>query len=224
MKRILLTTTILILAVLSVFATSGTNVPLSDTAKVKLDLDVEKFVIGFADSEDNAKSFTVYSDDFIMTSSYSESTTKAEVKISQYTPMYFFYDAAMKRDNKFKLEAEILRPLTQQDNTGNSDASSPDTIQYTATITGGIANDSFTDGTWYKTSDTLITLDSSGESGTSKRGTVLDDLRGTTTEPFTVVYASAMKIALAVKDGQHLEKKKSAVYRSEIKFTVTNAT
>ncbi len=222
MKRILLTTTIFVLAVMSVFAVSG-DAPLSDKAKVKLDLDVEKFVIGFADSEDHAKAFTVYSDDFLMSSSYSNSSTKTEVTISQDTPMYFFYDAAMKRANKFKLEAEIVKPLTQQDASGNSDeTSSPDTIQYTATITGGIEYDGFEDGTWV-TAGANLTLDSSGADGTLKSGTVLSDLRGTTAGPFTVVYASAMKIDLAVKPGQHLEAKKSAVYRSEIKFTVTSA-
>jgi len=223
MKRILLTTTIFVLAALCVFAASG-SAPLSDTAKVKLDLDVEKFVIGFANSEENAKAFTVHSGDFLMISSYSDSTTKTEVKISQDTPMYFFYDAAMKRNNKFKLEAEIVKPLTQQNDTDTGDATNPDTIQYTATITGDIGYDDFKDGTWVTAATTLITLDSSNESGASKSGTVLSDLRGSATAPFTVVYASAMKIELAVKDGQHLEAKKSAVYRSEIKFTVKSTT
>lgn len=224
MKRVLLFTMIMVLAVAGVFAAnSGKNVPLSDSAKVKLDLDVEKFVVGFTFTESRAKLFTAYTGDYEMTSSYSTNEAKAEVTTAQSTAMYFFYDCAMKRDHNFKLTAEIVRPLTQQNDTDTGNATgTPDTIQYTATVTGGISNDDFKDGTWVTAANTLVTLDS--ENGdTKKTGTVVANLRGNATAPYTVVYASAMKIALAVKDGQHLEAKKSAVYRSEIKFTVETA-
>ncbi len=222
MKRVLLFTMIMVLAVAGVFATSGTSAPLSDTAKVKLDLDVEKFVVGFTISEGYARTFQPASGDFIMTSSYSTKDSKAEVTTAQETPMYFFYDCAMKRANNYKLTAEIVRPLTQQNDTDTGDATTPNTIQYTATITGGISYNDFADGTWVTAANTLVTLDS--EDGTTKKsGTVVSNLRGDATAPYTVVYASAVKITLAVKDGQHLEAKKSAVYRSEIKFTVETA-
>ncbi len=220
MKRVVLFTMILALAAMSLFAVENDNAKTT----VKLDLDVEKFVIGFSNNIENARAFKDDTDEFIMTSSVSNSANKTEVVVSHDGNMYFFYDVAMKRNSNFKLTAEIVRPLTQQD--GDKDATEPDKINYSAEIKniGYTDSKTFQDGTWVTDTTVDLKLDSdSTTTDTSNTGTVMANLRGAAKAPYTVVYACAFQIQLDVLDGQHLEAKKSAVYKSEIKFTIENA-
>ncbi len=218
MKRVLLFTMIMVLAVAGLFAVVGKE----SQATVKLDLDVEKFVIGFSNDIAQARAFKDDTDEFLMTSSVTDDEDKTTVTVSQYDNMYFFYDAAMKRDNNFKLTAQILRPLTQQN--GDKDATSPDTINYSAKISniGYTDGSTFQDGTWVTDTTVSLTLDTDSSTTDADSGVVMANLRGGATAPYTVVYACAFQIDLAVLNGQHLEAKKSAVYKSEIKFTISS--
>lgn len=221
MKRILLTTTILILAVLCVFAEDKG----SKQAKVKLDLNVEKIVIGFANSEANAMKFTATADtyDYVITSGSSSDTDKLVITTTHADgSMYFFYDAALLKTLKYKLKGKIDTALIQQDENDNGAATNPDYITYKATVTGNVDEDSsFQDGTWVKKNESVVL--SSPSDATTKSNTYTDirsNLRGDATAPFTVAYAGAFKIALAVDHNQNLGEKKAAVYRSTITFAI----
>ncbi len=48
---------------------------------------------------------------------------------------------------------------------------------------------------------------------------ILSNLRGAASEPYTVVYASALKISLETNE-ENIGAKKAAVYKSTITFTV----
>ncbi len=221
MKRILLTTTIFILAVLSVFADDKEN----KTAKVKLDLNVEKIVIGFAKSEADAQKFTATADpdDYVITSSSSKNDGQLVITTTHADgSMYFFYDAALLKTQKYKLKGKIDTALIQQNEGDTGKADNPDYITYKATVTGNVVADSeFKDGTWVKKGETVVLL--SPEDATTTSSTYIDirgNLRDTETGPYTVAYAGAFKIHLAVDDGQNLGAKKAAVYRSTITFAV----
>ncbi len=221
MKRILLTTTILILAALSVFAEDKGN----KTAKVKLELNVEKIVIGFANSEANAQKFTATADtyDYVITSSSSEDTDKLVITTTHADKsMYFFYDAALLKTLNYKLKGKIDTALIQQNDTDNGAAANPDYITYKATVTGNVAADSsFKDGTWVKKDESVVLSSPSDATTTSTTYTdIRGNLRDSETAPFTVAYAGAFKIALAVDPDQNLGAKKAAVYRSTITFAV----
>ncbi len=222
MKRILLTTLVLILAAASVFA--GTDKG-DKTAKVKLDLNVEKVVIGFASSEVNAQKFTATDNayDYVITSSSSEDAGKVEIITTHADgSMYFFYDAALDKTLNYKLKGKIDTALIQQNDTDTGAADNPDYITYKATVTGNVdpATD-FKDGTWVKKGET-VTLSSPSDATTTS--TIYTDIRGnlrdTETGPYTVAYAGAFKIQLKVDENQNLGAKKAAVYRSTITFAV----
>ena len=188
-----------------------------ESTVVSLDLDVEKFNLGFADSEANAVSFVKVKDgyEFRINSSVSQDNTEdMEVKTSQEGSMYFFYSAAMKRATNFRLTAKILSPLTQQV-AGEDEIEDPDTIAYEAVITGNIDSAaSFKDGTWVKSGVTKTITSSDTEASE-----ILPNMRGDAKSPYTVVYASAFKIDLRVTE-ENLGAKKAAVYKSQIQFAV----
>ncbi len=212
-KRLQILLMLLLILPVAVFAeTKGT-----ESTIVSLDLDVEKFNLGFADSEANAVSFVKVKDgyEFRINSSVSQDNTdEIEVETSQEGTMYFFYSAAMKRATNFRLTAKILSPLTQQTE-GDEEVGDPDTIAYEAVITGDIdRTGSFRDGTWVK-SGVVKTITSSDEDASE----ILPNMRGDAKSPYTVVYASAFKIDLRVTE-ENLGAKKAAVYRSEIQFAV----
>lgn len=222
MKRILLTTTIFILAVLSVFAGDDKG---SKTAKVKLDLNVEKIVIGFASSETNAQKFTATADsyDYVIESKSSEASDKVEIITTHADgSMYFFYDAALDKTLKYKLKGKIDTALIQRNEADSSAADNPDFITYKATVTGSVTADSaFKDGTWVKKDESVELSSPSDANTTSSTYTeIRGNLRDTDTAPYTVAYAGAFKIQLAVDPNQNLGAKKAAVYRSTITFAV----
>ncbi len=221
MKRILLATLFLILAAASVFAEDKGN----KTAKVKLDLNVEKVVIGFAKSEADAQKFTATADtyDYEIRSSSSTDTDKLVITTTHADgSMYFFYDAALDKMLNYKLKGKIDTALIQQNEGDSAAAENPDYITYKATVTGNVAADSaFKDGTWVK-KDESVELSSPVDAGTtsSTYTDIRTNLRGDATAPYTVAYAGAFKIQLKVNDGQNLGAKKAAVYRSTITFAV----
>ena len=189
----------------------------AESTVVSLDLDVEKFNLGFADTEAHAVSFVKVRDgyEFRISSSVSqEDTDEIEVETSQDGTMYFFYSAAMKRATNFRLTAKILGPLTQQPE-GSETIENPDTIAYEAVITGNIdSSSSFKDGTWVKSG-----VNTTIKSSDTEAGEILSNMRGDAKSPYTVVYASAFQIDLRVTE-ENLGAKKAAVYRSEIQFAV----
>ncbi len=222
MKRILLTTTILILVALSVFA--GTDKG-SKEAKVKLDLNVEKIVIGFAKSEADAQKFTATADtyDYEITSGFSENDGQLVITTTHADgSMYFFYDAALDKDTNYKLKGKIDTALIQQNEGDTGKADNPDFITYKATVTGNVDKDSgFEDGTWVEKGETVVLSSPTDATTTSTTYTdIRGNLRDTETGPYTVAYAGAFKIHLAVDEDQNLGAKKAAVYRSTITFAV----
>lgn len=214
MKRVLLCIMILLVAVSGVFADTVTTVPKDNkSATVSLDLNSEHFKTGFANSETNAKAFTATTDEFVLNANIQDGTmlTAANTDGS----MYFFYKAALEKNTKYSLTAKIDKPLTQQDDTNNADATKADTIKYKATITGNIAYADFKDGTW-------VTQDVSKEinSGDTSATEILANLRGANAKtPYTVVYASALKINLNTTE-ENIGAKKAAVYKSTVTFTI----
>ncbi len=222
MKRILLTTLVLILAAATVFA--GTDKG-DKTAKVKLDLNVEKVVIGFADSEGNAQKFTATADtyDYEIKSSSSGDTDKVEITTNHADgSMYFFYDAALDKTLNYKLKGKIDTALIQQNEDDGSAATNPDYITYKATVTGNVAADSaFKDGTWVKKDESVeLSSPTDAETTSTTYTDIRGNLRGTDSKPYTVAYAGAFKIQLKVDENQNLGAKKAAVYRSTITFAV----
>lgn len=214
MKRILLCLMILIIAVSGAFADEGRNKgDLShSTATVSLDLNSEHFRIGFANSEANAKSFTATDEEFVLNPDIKDGAQLTAKNTDG--SMYFFYKAALEKSTTYSLSAKIDKPLTQQDESG--DVSGGDTIKYKATITGEIENTDFKDGTWVKQTVAASEIKSEDASATK----ILANLRGSASGPYTVVYASALKIALATTE-ENIGAKKAAVYKSTITFTVT---
>lgn len=224
MKRVLLFTMIMVLAVVGVFAAEDKT---SADAKVKLDLNVEKFVIGFANSKTNAQTFSKVKDDydFDIKSKVNGNVNKLEVLTQQKDNMYFFYDAALLKGLTYKLYAKINDPLTEQNSTDTGVAtytsSNPDTISYTATIKDNVEKaTAFVDGTWVTGVNTTDVVISSPAYNATSTYTEVRNLRGSATAPFTVVYASAFEIDLKVDGDQNLGSKKAAVYRSTISFKV----
>lgn len=212
MKRVLLSLLVLIIVVSGAFATT-TTYPAKSTATVSLDLNAENFRIGFATSEDNAKAFTASTADFVLNQNITGSSLTAS---NADGSMYFFYKAALEKNTTYSLTAKIDKALTQTDDNGEYVTNNPDTIAYKATITGNISNNSFTDGQWV--TQTVATA-SPIKSGDSAATTILSNLRGTATQPYSVVYASALKIDLATTE-ENIGAKKAAVYKSTITFTV----
>ncbi len=222
MKRILLTTLVLILAAATVFAGDDKG---SKNAKVKLDLNVEKVVIGFASSEENAKKFTATADtyEYVITSSSSTDTDKVVITTTHADgSMYFFYDAALDKNTTYKLKGKIDTALIQQNEGDSGAADNPDYITYKATVTGDVDKDeNFKDGTWVKKDESVVLSSPMNAETTSTTYTdIRGNLRGDATAPYTVAYAGAFKIQLTVNEGQNLGGKKAAVYRSTITFAV----
>ena len=140
MKRILLTTLVLILAAATVFAEDKGN----KIAKVKLDLNVEKVVIGFAKSEADAQKFTATVDtyDYVITSSSSSDAGKVEIITTHADgSMYFFYDAALDKTLNYKLKGKIDTALIQQNEGDSGAAGNLDYITYKAKVTGNVTAD-----------------------------------------------------------------------------------
>ena len=211
MKRVLLCIMILLVAVSGVFA--DTVAKDNKSATVSLDLNSEHFKTGFANSEANAKAFTATTDEFVLNANIQDGAmlTAANTDGS----MYFFYKAALEKNTKYSLTAKIDKPLTQQDDTNNADATNADTIKYKATITGNIAYADFKDGTWV-TQDVSKEIKSEDTSATE----ILANLRGANAKtPYTVVYASALKINLNTNETK-IGAKKAAVYKSTVTFTI----
>lgn len=216
MKRVLLCMMILLIAVSGVFADTTRNKDnlAESQATVSLDLNSEHFKIGFANSEDNAKSFTATDNEFVLNANIQDGAflTAANTDGS----MYFFYKAALEKSTTYSLTAKIDKPLTQQDPDTKADVTTnPDTIKYTATINGNIAYSDFKDGTWVTQNVTNKVI----KSEDTDASVILSNLRGTATEPYTVVYASALKINLNTTE-ENIGAKKAAVYKSTVTFTI----
>ncbi len=214
MKRILLCLIILMIVVSGAFADDSRNKDnlANSNATVSLDLNSEHFRIGFANSETNAKSFAATTEDFVLNPNIKDGASLTAKNTDG--SMYFFYKAALEKSTTYSLKAKIDKPLTQQGDSG--DVSGGDTIKYKATITGEIENSDFKDGTWVKqTVATTSAITSEDSSATP----ILSNLRGAASEPYTVVYASALKISLETNE-ENIGAKKAAVYKSTITFTV----
>ena len=211
MKRVLLCIMILLVAVSGVFADPVAKDDKSAT--VSLNLNSEHFKTGFANSEANAKAFTATTDEFVLNANIQDGAmlTAANTDGS----MYFFYKAALEKNTKYSLTAKIDKPLTQQDDTTKADATKADTINYKATITGNIAYAGFEDGTWVEQTVKTGTITSEN----TNESVILENLRGSAVEPYTVVYASALKIKLNTTD-ENIGAKKAAVYKSTVTFTI----
>lgn len=221
MKRILLTTLVLILAAVAVFAEDKG----SKEAKVKLDLNVEKVVIGFANTKANAQKFIATADnhDYLITSSSSDDTDKVVITTTHADgSMYFFYDAALEKNTTYKLKGKIDTALIQQNAEDSGAATNLDYITYKATVTGDVDKDeNFKDGTWVKKGESVVLSSPADATTTSTTYTdIRTNLRDSETAPYTVAYAGAFKIQLKIDDGQNLGAKKAAVYRSTITFAV----
>lgn len=220
MKRILLLTVVLVLAVCAIFA--GT-VKDDETATVKLDLNIEKFVTGFANSESNAQKFSAVESghEFLFVSAANDNPLTLVVPVQDTSEsMYYFYDAALDKDTTYKLKAQIDSPLTQQPATGET-LSSPATIAYTAKISGNVAAETnFKNGTWVQGTE-AVTISSPKAASDASYTDIRANLRGASpVTPYTVVYAGAFKIELAITSGQDLGKKPAAEYKSSITFAV----
>lgn len=214
MKRILLCLMILIIALSGVFADDDRDKDnlASSKATVSLDLNSEHFRIGFANSLDNAKSFTATHEEFVLNPNIQDGAQLTAKNTDG--SMYFFYKAALEKSTTYSLSAKINEPLTQQGD--SDDVAGRDTIAYKATITGEIENSDFKDGTWVKQTVAASEITSQDSAATK----ILANLRGSASEPYTVVYASALKIDLATTE-ENIGAKKAAVYKSTITFTVT---
>lgn len=76
-------------------------------ARVQLNLNTDKFNIGFASSEDNAKAFTSSSGPFVLETSIADNTLVTTAS----GEFYLFYNAVIGTGTQYKLYLQINNPL-----------------------------------------------------------------------------------------------------------------
>lgn len=183
--------------------------------KVRLNLNTDKFNIGFASSEDNAKAFTSYSDPFVLTTNV-EDTTLVTTASGEF---YLYYNAVIGSSYTYKMYLEIVSPLLYLNPETEGSYVESECIAYSIQIDKGAAKDWHWDGSSSGTISTTgvsITSPTSSTDSSVKEAIESIDLRGSS-KLFNV--SGYAKLTASVTPD--ISSKKKGSYESRIKLIVS---
>ena len=183
-------------------------------AKVQLNLNTDKFNIGFASSEDNAKAFTSYSDPFVLTTNVADTTLVTTAS----GVFYLYYNAVIGSSYTYKMYLEIDSPLLHLNPDSETSYDDSEYIAYTIDVKKGDAVDWHWDGSSSGTISTGISIASPASSTASSVKNAIEriDLRGSS-KLFNV--SGYAKLTASVTSD--ISSKKKGSYESSIKLIVS---
>lgn len=125
-------------------------------ATVQLNLNTDKFNIGFASSEDNAKAFTSSSGPFVLETSIADNTLVTTAS----REFYLFYNAVIGTDTQYKLYLQINNPLLNTSHASGQAYTLNEYIPYSITVEEGSAGWKWDGASKLTISDTGVSISS----------------------------------------------------------------
>ena len=203
---------LVLLLIIPLFLVSLYADPTAD-ATVQLNLNTDKFNIGFASTEANAKAFTSSSGPFVLETSIADNTLVTTAS----GIFYLFYNAVIGTNKQYKLYLKITNPFCISGSA--TPASEDECIPYSITVEKG------SDGSWNWDGSSKATISSTGiliDSPTFSNLSAIQkpvestSLRGASTLFNVSGYA---KVTATVSDD--IKEKKKGSYESKIQLIVS---
>ena len=196
---------------ISLYATD----PTAD-ATVQLNINTDKFNIGFASTEENAKNFTSSSGPFVLETSIADNTLVTTAS----GEFYLFYNAVIGTGTQYKLYLQINNPLLHTSHASGQAYTVNEYIPYSIKVGKGSAGwkwDGASMSTISGTAGISISSPASPTSGTSKVAIEGVSLRGDNSTLFNV--SGYAKVTASVTND--IKGKAKGSYESTIKLIVS---
>ena len=205
---------LVLLLIIPLFLVSLYADPTAD-ATVQLNLNTDKFNIGFASTEENAKEFTSSSGPFVLKTSIADNTLVTTAS----GEFYLFYNAVIGTATQYKLYLQINNPLLHTSHASEENPTYEDSeyIPYSITVEEGSAGWKWDGASKSTISDTGVSISSPASPTTAASKKAIEtNLRGSSALFNVSGYA---KVTASVTNDIKVKAKGS--YESTIKLIVS---
>ena len=203
---------LVLLLIIPLFLVSLYADPTAD-ATVQLNLNTDKFNIGFASTEENAKKFTSSSGPFVLKTSIADNTLVTTAS----GVFYLFYNAVIGTNTQYKLYLQINNPLLNTSHASGQAYTLNEYIPYSITVEEGSAGWKWDGASKFTISDTGVSISSPASPTTAASKKAIEtNLRGDSVLFNVSGYA---KVTASVTNDIKVKAKGS--YESTIKLIVS---